>query len=115
MIIPLQAGGFAENEARLTIMNLKLSVNILRIIIVLSLLGLAVQTYNFILQLSSDDLFILALPYTFETWFFGNAYVYPAWYPLILMVLAIIGLRFGETRAETRASVAETVRAPVSE
>jgi len=91
-------------------MNLKLTVNILRIIIVLSILGLAVQTYDFILQLSSADLFILTLPYTFETWFFGDAYVYPAWYPLILMVLAIIGLRFGETRS----SVAETVPASVS-
>ena len=91
-------------------MNLKLTVNILRIIIALSLLGLAVQTYDFLTQLSSADLVILALPYTFETWFFGGMYVYPAWYPLILMVLSIIGLRFGETRP-TRAG---TVPASVS-
>jgi len=91
-------------------MNLKLTVNILRIIIVLSLLGLVVQTYDFLMQLSSADLVIQALPYTFETWFFGDAYVYPAWYPLILMVLAIIGLRFGETRP----TLAETVPASVS-
>jgi len=92
-------------------MNLKLTVNILRVIIVLSILGLAVQTYDFILQLSRDALSIPTLPFTFETWFFGSAYVYPAWYPLILMVLAIIGLRFGESRF----SVAETVPVSVSE
>ena len=100
-----------ENGVRLRMMNLKLSVNILRIIIVVSILGLAVQTYDFILQLTSDALFIPNLPFTFETWFFGSAYVYPAWYPLMLMVLAIIGLRFGETRS----SVAKTVPASVSE
>jgi hypothetical protein len=41
---------------------------------------------------------IQTFSYLFETWFFGDAYVYSAWYPLILMALAIIGLRFGESR-----------------
>ena len=90
-------------------MNLKLTVNILRIIIVLSLLGLAVQTYDFFTQLTSADMAIRALPYTFETWFFGDAYVYPAWYPLILMVLAIIGLRFGEGRSTVAGNVPASV------
>jgi heme/copper-type cytochrome/quinol oxidase subunit 1 len=90
-------------------MNLKLTVNVLRAIIVLSLLGLAVQTYDFITQLSSADMSIQALPYLFETWFFGDAYVYPAWYPLILMVLAIIGLRFGETRSTVASIVPGSV------
>jgi hypothetical protein len=91
-------------------MNLKLTVNILGIIIVLSLVGLAVQTYDFITQLTSADMAVQALPYTFETWFFGDSYVYPAWYPLILMVLAIIGLRFGETKSP----IASTAPASVS-
>lgn len=90
-------------------MNPKLTVNILRIIIVLSLVGLAVQTYDFITQLTSADMAIQALPYLFETWFFGDAYVYPAWYPPILMVLAIIGLRFGETRSAAAGTVPASV------
>jgi hypothetical protein len=40
---------------------------------------------------------IQTLPYLFETWLFGDAFVCPAWYPLILTALAIIGLRFGES------------------
>ena len=89
--------------------NLKITVYILWAIIVLSLLGLVVQTYDFVTQLSSDDLFIQALPYTFETWFFGGTFVYPAWYPLMLMVLAIVGLRFGETRSSTSGTVPVSV------
>jgi multidrug transporter EmrE-like cation transporter len=90
-------------------MKLKLTVNILRVIVALSVLGLAVQTYDFISQPSIFDTSVQSLPYLFEMWFFGGRFVYPAWYPLILMVLAIIGLRFGESRSGVTDAVTSSV------
>ena len=76
----------------------QLTINVLRAIILLGIGGLLAQTYDFVNQLSLMDRSLRALPYLFESWFFGNASgffsIYPAWYPLALIVLAIIGLRF---------------------
>jgi hypothetical protein len=76
----------------------QLTLNVLRAIIVLSIGGLLVQTYDFVNQLPLMDRSLQALPYLFESWFFGSASgyfsIYPAWYPLALIVLTIIGLRF---------------------
>ena len=83
----------------------QISLNVLRVIILLSVLGLLAQIYDFSTQLSLIDTNFLALPLLiycllFESWFFGIASsyrlnVHPAWYSLALIVLAIIGLRFG--------------------
>ena len=79
-------------------MKLQLTLNVLRAIVVLSILGLLVQTYDFVSQLSLMDTSLKALPSLFESWFFGASsgylFIYPAWYPLALVALAMIGLRF---------------------
>lgn len=83
---------------RQLLMKRQLTLNVLRAIVVLSIAGLLAQTYDFINQLPLMDKSLQALPFLFESWFFGgtSSYfsIYPAWYPLALIVLTIIGLRF---------------------
>ena len=79
-------------------MKLHVTLNVLRAIVVLSIVGLLVQTYDFVMQLSSMEISLQAFPTLFESWFFGASSlylnIYPAWYPLALIALAMIGLRF---------------------
>lgn len=74
------------------------TVHVLRIIVVLSVVGLLAQTYDFITQLSSFNVSLQNVPSMFEAWFFGASSAFssvpPAWYPLALMALVMIGLRF---------------------
>ena len=76
----------------------QLTVNVLRTIVILGVAGLLAQTYDFANQLPLMQLSLRGLPYLFEAWFFGGSSgylsIYPAWYPLVLIVLTIIGLRF---------------------
>jgi hypothetical protein len=74
------------------------TVNVLRIIVVLGMAGLFAQTYDFVNEFPLMQLSLWGSPYLFEAWFFGGSAgylsIYPAWYPLVLIVLTIIGLRF---------------------
>ena len=71
---------------------------VLKTIVVLSVVGLLAQTYDFITQLSYFDVSFHSVPSLFESWFFGASSPFgsvpPAWYPLALMALAMVGLRF---------------------
>jgi len=97
-VIMLLVSQMKRQLAPAALMRRQFTVNVLRTIVVLGMAGLLAQTYDFVNQLQLMDQSFRALPYLFELWFFGGSFsyisIYPAWYPLVLIVLTIIGLRF---------------------